>query len=52
MQETAAENNWNYLDLWDSIAPEEFTDSPVHLTPGGSAQLAELIVDTLTDTQG
>jgi hypothetical protein len=30
----AAANNWHYLDLWDSIAPEEFTDTPVHLTSG------------------
>jgi hypothetical protein len=50
MQQTASENDWNYLDLWDSIAPEEFTDSPVHLTPNGSAQLAELIAAALSET--
>ena len=26
---------WSYLDLWDSISADEFTDSPVHLTPEG-----------------
>jgi hypothetical protein len=39
----AAANNWHYLDLWDSIAPAEFTDTPVHLTPDGMAQLAKTV---------
>ena len=39
----AAANNWHYLDLWDSIAPDEFTDTPVHLTPNGVAQLAKAV---------
>jgi len=39
----AAANNWHYLDLWDSIAPEEFTDTPVHLTPNGMAQFAQAV---------
>lgn len=36
-------NGWAYLDLWDAIAPAQFTDSPVHLTPQGTRSLAELI---------
>lgn len=39
----AEEQNWYYLDLWDAIAPADFTDSPVHLTPNGSRQLSERI---------
>jgi hypothetical protein len=39
----AATNNWHYLDLWDSIAPSEFTDTPVHLTPNGMAQFAKVV---------
>lgn len=38
---------WDYLDLWDQIAPAEFTDTPVHLTPEGSRQLAELIAPAI-----
>ena len=38
-----AANNWHYLDLWDSIAPDEFTDTPVHLTPQGMAQFAQAV---------
>lgn len=40
LQETAAANNWRYLDLWDSISPGEFSDTPVHLTPAGSRQMS------------
>ncbi len=36
-------HDWRYLDLWDAIAPAEFTDSPVHLTPAGTRRLAEII---------
>ncbi len=39
----AAAGSWHYLDLWDSIAPAEFTDTPVHLTPNGMAQYAKVV---------
>ena len=39
----ARANGWRYLDLWDSVAPSEFTNTPVHLTPRGSAQMAERV---------
>jgi lysophospholipase L1-like esterase len=42
--EMATANGWRYLDLWDSIAPDEFTNTPVHLTPKGSEQLAESVM--------
>ncbi len=45
----AAVQNWPFLDLWNVIAPEEFTDSPVHLTPAGSQQLSELIAAAIVD---
>jgi hypothetical protein len=38
-------NNWDYLDLWDLVSPEQFTDSPVHLTPDGVAILSKTIID-------
>ena len=43
LEQQAQINGWHYLDVWDAIAPEEFTDTPVHLTPNGSAQYAQLI---------
>ncbi|MBZ0292835.1 MAG: SGNH/GDSL hydrolase family protein [Anaerolineae bacterium] len=39
----AEANGWHYIDLWDRLAPEAFTDSPVHLTPQGTQTLAEII---------
>jgi lysophospholipase L1-like esterase len=44
LQETAAVSEWQYLDLWDKIDSDEFTDSPVHLTPAGTKLLADEIV--------
>lgn len=48
LAEAAAAEGWTYLDLWDAIPPEEFTDTPVHLTPAGMQQFAELLVGVLT----
>ena len=43
LNDKATTNNWHYLDSWDSIAPAEFTDTPVHLTPEGMVQLAKTV---------
>lgn len=43
----AWEEGWNFLDLWDSIEADEFTDSPVHLTPSGITELVELIMPVI-----
>jgi hypothetical protein len=45
----AAAEGWSYLDLWDAIDAEAFTDTPVHLTPAGSARLAEIIGPAIID---
>lgn len=37
------QSGWPVLDLWNAIAPDEFTDSPVHMTPDGTYQFAEAI---------
>jgi len=42
--EQAIGQGWAYIDLWDSIASQEFTDSPVHLNQSGTRDLAELIL--------
>jgi hypothetical protein len=36
----AAARGWAYLDLWQAVPNTEYTDSAIHLTPAGSAQLA------------
>lgn len=46
----AAANNWNYLDLWDLVPPEEFTNSAIHLTPAGEDLLANRIAEAIQGT--
>jgi hypothetical protein len=43
MFEASLENGWNYLDMWDTMASTEFTNSAVHLTPQGTRQFAEAV---------
>ena len=47
LAEHASGANWTYLDLWDAIPADQFTDSPVHLTPAGTAQLVDLLLPLL-----
>lgn len=49
MAETAEANGWLYLDLWDAIPPDQFTDSPVHLTAAGEGELAERVGEWLEE---
>lgn len=39
----AAERDWQYLDLWNTIPADQFTNSAVHLSPQGSQQYAEIL---------
>jgi len=43
----ADQYDWTYWDAWDIIPSSEFTDSPVHLTPAGSSQLARWLSETM-----
>ncbi len=43
LAERATAGGWNFVDLWDAVAPELFTDTPVHLNAEGSRQYADLI---------
>lgn len=47
--EQAAAQGWHYLDLWDEIAPEHFTDSPVHSDAAGSAHMAAQLAAHITE---
>jgi hypothetical protein len=40
LAEYAAAQGWQYYDLWQAVANSEFTNTAIHLTPLGSAQLA------------
>lgn len=45
----AEASGWAYLDLWDAIPPDEFTDTPVHLTPEGTRLMAERLAGPIGD---
>ena len=45
--QTAAAGSWRYVDVWDAIPATQFSDSPVHLTPAGTAALAERLIPHL-----
>lgn len=47
MRKAARQYDWQYLDVWNSILPTDFTDSPVHLTSEGSRQLSILVGDAI-----
>jgi hypothetical protein len=44
LAERAEAQNWLYRDWWDVVPADEFTDTPVHLSGGGTAVLAKLLV--------
>ena len=41
MNTLSKQNGWTYVDLWDAIPADEFTNSAIHLTPVGEKFLAE-----------
>ncbi len=49
MLETSAEKGWHYLDMWDLVAGSEFTNSAVHLTPTGSQEFAQAILEAVKE---
>lgn len=49
LREHAEQNGWLLLDAWDWVPQQEFTNSAVHLSPRGSALLAERIIAALRE---
>jgi hypothetical protein len=47
MAEKAASEGWTYLDLWDIVPADEFTNSAIHITPAGVSLLVEQVTFTL-----
>lgn len=46
----AEESGWLYRDWWDTITPEHFSDSPVHLAPDGSEIMAQHLIKLILET--
>lgn len=49
LQAQSDERAWDYVDLWQTADPAEFTNTPIHLTPRGTLQFADAIIATLQD---
>jgi hypothetical protein len=47
MAEHATARNWYYLDLWDLVPLQEFTNSAIHLTPDGEFILGGEIAEAI-----
>lgn len=47
LSERANAKHWNYLDLWNVVPMNEFTNSAIHLTPAGETLLADRVAQTL-----
>ncbi len=45
-------SNSYYLDLWDQIPPEHFTNTAIHVDPAGSHQLADLVIEKIQEIIG
>ncbi len=43
MAARADESGWNYLDLWNIITPDQFTNSAIHPTPAGESVLVKRV---------
>ena len=41
MSSLSQQNGWTYVDLWNIVPANEFTNSAIHLTPAGENMLAE-----------
>lgn len=47
MNNKTTEKGWKYIDLWDFIPSDQFTNSAIHLTPAGETLLAGRIAQTI-----
>lgn len=45
--ELAGTYDWKYLDLWDLVPADEFTNSAIHLTPYGETLLADEVAEAI-----
>ncbi|MGB8214775.1 MAG: hypothetical protein WCE68_14555 [Anaerolineales bacterium] len=49
MLQKAADQGWNYLDLWNLVSADQFTNSAIHLTPAGEALLAGQVEQSILE---
>jgi hypothetical protein len=49
MTDLAVSEGWAYYDWWDVLPPDQFTDTPVHITPEAAAQLGEMLTKLIIE---
>ena len=49
LQTQSQAQGWSYVDLWQAADPQEFTNTPIHLTPQGTLQFAGAVTATLDE---
>jgi len=49
MLEQSELNGWHYVDLWDAISPDEFTNTAIHITNRFSTSPIMMVLGRLTD---
>jgi hypothetical protein len=47
MSQKATTQGWNYLDLWDLVPADQFTNSAIHVTPAGEGLLTRGVEQTI-----
>lgn len=47
MQQRALASDWEYLDLWNLVPADEFTNTAIHLTPRGEAIFAQSLAQAI-----
>ncbi len=50
MTSLSERNDWTYVDLWNIVPANEFTNSAIHLTPAGENLLAENLAPYILET--
>lgn len=48
--ETAEAHHWRYIDLWNLVPANQFTNSAIHMTPAGESLLANQIASAIQTT--
>ena len=52
LQDLPLPENGHYLDLWDQVSPERFTNTAIHLDAEGSQQMADLVIEKIQEIIG
>lgn len=47
MDQKATSEGWDYLDLWNLVPADQFTNSAIHVTPAGEALVAGSVEHTI-----